>query len=143
MIWLRRMENYALKISSKITLEFEMSERVHRIIAFFFFLWYWGLNSRPSPWATPPALFLWSVFQDRVSQTIFLGWLWTMILLISVSWVARITDVSHWCPGQIIACWWETAYLRVVCQEIKVTQHIHHGEIFEIKIVRAITEKSQ
>jgi hypothetical protein len=33
-------------------------------------------------------------FQDRVSKTICLGWLWTMILLISASWVARITDVS-------------------------------------------------
>jgi hypothetical protein len=35
-----------------------------------FFLWYWGLNSEPSPWATPPALFLWRVFEDRVSRTI-------------------------------------------------------------------------
>jgi hypothetical protein len=24
-------------------------------------------------------------------------WLWTTILLFSASWVARITDVSHWC----------------------------------------------
>jgi hypothetical protein len=24
------------------------------------------------------------------------GWLWTAILLISASWVARITVVSHW-----------------------------------------------
>jgi hypothetical protein len=24
------------------------------------------------------------------------GWLWTVILLISASWVARITGVSHW-----------------------------------------------
>jgi hypothetical protein len=30
---------------------------------FFFFFQYWGLNSGPSPWATPPALFLWRVFQ--------------------------------------------------------------------------------
>jgi hypothetical protein len=25
------------------------------------------------------------------------GWLWTMILLISASWVTRIADMSHWC----------------------------------------------
>jgi hypothetical protein len=61
----------------------------------FFFFQYWGLNSGPMPWATPPALFLWRVFQDRVSRTICLGWLWTAILLISASWVARITVMSH------------------------------------------------
>jgi hypothetical protein len=42
-------------------------------------LWYWGLNSRPSPWAIPPALFCDGSFQDRVSWTICLGWLRTMI----------------------------------------------------------------
>jgi hypothetical protein len=35
-------------------------------------------------------------FQDRVSWTICSDWLWTAILLISASWAARITDVSHW-----------------------------------------------
>jgi hypothetical protein len=39
---------------------------------------------------TSPVLFFW----DRVSWTICLGWLWTSILLISASWVARITDLS-------------------------------------------------
>jgi hypothetical protein len=34
-------------------------------------------------------------FQGRVSQTICLGWLWTTVLLISASWVARITGKSH------------------------------------------------
>jgi hypothetical protein len=62
---------------------------------FFFFLWYWGLNSGPSPWATLPALFLWGVFKIGSPRTICLGWLQTMILLISASWVARITGVSH------------------------------------------------
>jgi hypothetical protein len=71
-------------------------------------VWYWSLNSGPSPWATSPAvffclfvlffilpsLFLWRVFQDRVLQTIGPGWLPTAILLISASWVARITGVS-------------------------------------------------
>jgi hypothetical protein len=28
----------------------------------FLFLWCWGLNSGPTPWATPPVLFLWCVF---------------------------------------------------------------------------------
>jgi hypothetical protein len=36
-----------------------------------------------------------------VSRIICLGWLWTSILLISASWVARITGVSHWCPVHI------------------------------------------
>jgi hypothetical protein len=40
---------------------------------------------------------LWRVFQDRVSWTICPGWLWTVILLISASWVAGITGVSLQC----------------------------------------------
>jgi hypothetical protein len=35
------------------------------------------------------------IFRDRVSWTIFLGWLQTSVFLISVFWVARITGVSH------------------------------------------------
>jgi hypothetical protein len=35
--------------------------------------------------------------QDWVSWTVFPGLAWTVILLISASWVARITGVSHWC----------------------------------------------
>jgi hypothetical protein len=62
-------------------------------------LQYWGLNSGP-PWATPPALFCDGIFRDRVSWTIYPSWLWTAILLISASWVARITGVSHQCPAQ-------------------------------------------
>jgi hypothetical protein len=30
-------------------------------------------------------------------RTICLSWLWTVILLISSSWVARIISMSHWC----------------------------------------------
>jgi hypothetical protein len=63
----------------------------------FVFFQYWGLNSGPSPWATPSAHFCDGVFWDRVSWTICPCWLQTTILLISVSWVARITGVSHWC----------------------------------------------
>jgi hypothetical protein len=39
--------------------------------------------------------FVMGSFQDRVSQTTFLDWLWTTILLISASWVTTITGVSH------------------------------------------------
>jgi hypothetical protein len=42
---------------------------------------------------------LWWVFQDRVSWTICPGWLWIPILWISLSWVAKITRVSHWHPA--------------------------------------------
>jgi hypothetical protein len=38
-------------------------------------------------------------FRDRVWQTLYLGWLQTVILLISASRVARITSMSHWCPA--------------------------------------------
>jgi hypothetical protein len=62
---------------------------------FFFFLQCWDLNSGPTPWATPPALFfVMGFFQNKVSQTICLGWLQILILLISSSWVAGITGVS-------------------------------------------------
>jgi hypothetical protein len=54
-----------------------------------------GLNSGPTLWATPPALFLWWFSFKIVSQTTCLGWLQTAILLISASWVARITGVNH------------------------------------------------
>jgi hypothetical protein len=37
-----------------------------------------------------------------------------MILLISVSWIARITGVSHWCPAQNISyfcnSFWNKSY---------------------------------
>jgi hypothetical protein len=38
---------------------------------------------------------LWWGFQDRVLQTICSGWLQSAILLISASWVARITGMSN------------------------------------------------
>jgi hypothetical protein len=34
-------------------------------------------------------------FWDRVLWTICPGWLWTLILSVSVSWVARIKNLSH------------------------------------------------
>jgi hypothetical protein len=48
-----------------------------------FYLRYWGLNSGPTPWATPsaPPFFCEGFFWDRVSWTICPGWLWNSILL--------------------------------------------------------------
>jgi hypothetical protein len=43
---------------------------------------------------------LWWVFPDRVSWTICPGWLPVTILLISASWVARITGMSHLYPAK-------------------------------------------
>jgi hypothetical protein len=67
---------------------------------FFFFFFSWGtgvwiqcLHLEP---ITSP--FLWRVFQDWVLQTICPGWLLITILLISASWVARITGVRPWHP---------------------------------------------
>jgi hypothetical protein len=60
------------------------------------------LNSGSSPWAAPPALFGKGILQHRVSQTICPGWLQTVILLISVTRVDRITGMSHPAPGYIL-----------------------------------------
>jgi hypothetical protein len=65
---------------------------------FFFFLQCWGENSGPSSSVTLTTLLLWRVFQDRVSQTLCPDWLWTAILLISATWIARIIGMSHRCP---------------------------------------------
>jgi hypothetical protein len=56
------------------------------------------LGRHSTTWATPPALFYVGCFWDAVLLTICPGWLWTAIFLISASWVARITGVSHRCP---------------------------------------------
>jgi hypothetical protein len=54
------------------------------------------LNSGPSPWATPPALFCDGFFlRDRISWTICSGWLQTVILQLSASWIAKILRVSR------------------------------------------------
>jgi hypothetical protein len=62
-------------------------------VLFCFFFKALGLELR----LTPPVLFLWKVFWDRILRSFCPGWLWTVILLISASWVARITGVSHRC----------------------------------------------
>jgi hypothetical protein len=70
---------------------------------FFFFFWYvWGLNSGHHAckagayhFSHASSLFCSGYLGDWVSWTICLGWPWTMILPISTSQVARITDLSH------------------------------------------------
>jgi hypothetical protein len=80
----------------------------------FFFLWFWGLNSGPSPWTTPPALFCEEFFEIGTCVTICLGWLRTVILLIPASWVGRITGVSHRWPASFnhIIGYWISVILR-------------------------------
>jgi hypothetical protein len=68
---------------------------IYSFLYYYYYLWYWGLTSGPSPWATPPALFFWRVFWDGSHGTICPGCLWTTVLLVSASWVTRITGVSH------------------------------------------------
>jgi hypothetical protein len=104
------------------------------IIFFFFFLQYWGLNSRPTSWTTPPALFFVKFFSRWAHRTICLGWLWTVILLISASWVARITGVSHQhlaFLGQDYSCeWMEPEYTILYCE-----QHITLYRDFQISYI--------
>jgi hypothetical protein len=71
-----------------------------RIFVFFFFystgVWTQGLHLEPLH--QPFCVCVWWVFFKIGSlETVCPGWLWTLILLISASWVARITDVSHRC----------------------------------------------
>jgi hypothetical protein len=58
------------------------------------------LNHSTSP-------FLWWCFWGRVSWTICPGWLWTSVLLISTSWIARITGTQlgtgFWTQGFTLA----------------------------------------
>jgi hypothetical protein len=41
------------------------------------------------------------IFEIGSCRTICLGWLWTGILLISASWVARIIGVRHWWDARL------------------------------------------
>jgi hypothetical protein len=68
---------------------------------FFSFLRYWGLNLGPTPEQLHQPFFVLFFYQDRVLWTISPGWLWTAISLISASWIARTTDVSHQCLASL------------------------------------------
>jgi hypothetical protein len=65
-----------------------------------FFLRFWGLNLGPTPSATLPVHFCDGFSRDQCSWAVCPGWLLTMILLISASWLARITGLSHWHPAK-------------------------------------------
>jgi hypothetical protein len=62
-----------------------------------------GLELRAYTWSHSTSIFLWRVF-SRYCGTICLGCLWTAILLVSASWVARIIGVSHQHPAYVSFC---------------------------------------
>jgi hypothetical protein len=44
-----------------------------------------------------PFSFVLGIFE--IGSCRLFAWLWTVILMISAYWVARIIGVSHWCPA--------------------------------------------
>jgi hypothetical protein len=88
-----------ISYSSHMKAFYTVSLKLYCFIIFVFFFFSTGLNSGLKPWGTPPDLFCDGFFRDRVSQTTCLGLLWNIILLISASWVVRITGVSHQHPA--------------------------------------------
>jgi hypothetical protein len=75
-----------------------------------FFLWYWDLNSRSHTcWASALPLgplhqpfFVLGIFEiGSCKLTFCVGWLQTVIILISASQIPRITGLSHWHPASI------------------------------------------
>jgi hypothetical protein len=68
------------------------------------FLQYLGLNSGYTESHSTTPFFCDGFFGDRVWRTICLGWLQTAVLLISTSYVARITGVSHQCSAGYSFC---------------------------------------
>jgi hypothetical protein len=75
------------------------------IIIFFFAVLWLELRTYILSHSNSP-FFCDGFFQDRVSWTVCLGWLRTVMLLISASWVARSTSVSHQHPA-CIGCFWD------------------------------------
>jgi hypothetical protein len=113
-----------------------------------FFLRYYGLNSGPSPWATPPELFCDGFFWDRVSWTVCPGWLQTVIFLISASGVARIADVSHRhpaAPSSLSSFYkWKTATQKTQTQcLILLEQSFTLLPLFLSKMQTQITRKTK
>jgi hypothetical protein len=64
------------------------------------FLQHWGLNSGPAPWAIPPAIFLMGGLSRQGLTNNWPVWLWTWMLPISASWVARTIGESHQHPAE-------------------------------------------
>jgi hypothetical protein len=66
---------------------------------YFFFLMVLGLELRAYALSHSASSFLCWVFSRWGLTKYLLGWLWTIILLISATWVARIIGMSHWWPA--------------------------------------------
>jgi hypothetical protein len=102
-----------------VTVEQYIQGEVHHLSFSFYLFIYWliyfvvlGLELRASTLSHSASPFHNRYFWDRVLQTICPGWLWTMILLISASWVARITGMSH---QRLVLCFnfcWSTDALQ-------------------------------
>jgi hypothetical protein len=82
--WVARVRHY-----DKLFLLFSVMVSTYFFAVLGFELRVYTLSCSTSP-------FLWWVFWNKVSQTIFLDWLWNTILLRFASWVTGITGVSFW-----------------------------------------------
>jgi hypothetical protein len=69
---------------------------------FFFLVLGFELRAYTLSHSTTVLFFCVGFFQDRFLRTVCLGWLQIAILLISASWITRITGVSHWSLAYII-----------------------------------------
>jgi hypothetical protein len=78
-----------------IFLHFSPPEQWTKEFFFFFVVLVFEFRAFTLSHSTSPT-FCDRVFWDRVSWTICPGLVWTVILLISASWVAKITGVGHW-----------------------------------------------
>jgi hypothetical protein len=59
-----------------------------------------GFELRANSLSHSTSPFFEGLLQDRILRTTCPGWLWTVILLISATWVTRVTGVSHhWCQA--------------------------------------------
>jgi hypothetical protein len=72
---------------------------IHSDLFSFFIFAVLGFRLRTFTLSHSTRPFLSWVFWDRVLWIICPGWRWTSILVISASWVARITGLSHRCPA--------------------------------------------
>jgi hypothetical protein len=85
---------------------------------------------------TPPALFCDGfLFWGKGLQTIYLGWLWNAILLITASWVVRIALVSHWHLANLLC---NTSFFLKIMRRIdsslycEIREHIVYVYIYNL-----------
>jgi hypothetical protein len=99
---------------------------------FFFFcgdgIWTQGLHLKP---LHQP--FFVKGFFEIGSWTICPGWLWTVILLISAPWVAKITGMSHWRPAPLSSLWIKIATLLL---QVKLTSAIYPEDLLSIFLMQ-------